>query len=60
MTVIKSPRAPSAVNVPVVFAWMLFIISGISAFIGSHGPKPVDYRVTETETEDEEASSYQS
>lgn len=33
----------------VVFAWMLFIFSAVSAVIGGRGPKEVEYRVSETD-----------
>ncbi|CAN8076139.1 unnamed protein product [Agarophyton chilense] len=66
LTATKSSRAPSPSNVPVVFAWMLFILSMISAYIGSRGPKTFEYRMSETEPEPEgsyrsygEGSSYQ-
>lgn len=52
LTAVKDARAPSSANVPVVFAWMLFILSGISAYIASHTPKPMESEVSETENED--------
>lgn len=51
LTATKSGDAPSSANVPVVFGWMLTILSAISAFIASRGPKQIEYRVSETEND---------
>lgn len=57
LTATKASEAPDPATVPVVFAWMLAILSGCSAFIGSRGPKQVEYRMSETEGEESGYSS---
>lgn len=57
LTATRASDAPAPSTVPVVFAWMLAILSGFSAFIGSRGPKQVEYRMSETEGEESGYSS---
>lgn len=57
MTAVKSERAPSVANVPIVFAWMLLFLCAISALIARNSPKPYNYRIPDTTVQDDSTRS---
>lgn len=54
LTATKASGAPSGATVSVVFAWMLFILCPVSAFLASRVSKQVAYRYSQTEQDPDE------